>query len=252
MYYATPKSLNARLLTLLSNRVGDALILVALFLILGKITHNYRLWDASRFFLSFRIKDLVPINLVFFAAITKRAQLPFRAWLPAAIAAPTPVSSLVHSSTLVTAGVYILIRANGVYDSPPTGSFFLIGCITSLVAGASACFEIDIKKIIALSTLRQLGIIIAAIGLQLPRLALGHLIAHAFFKALLFVAAGNLIHTFLNTQDFRRFGGGEGLILRQAAAATAKMSLAGLPGISAYFSKEPILETALGLSLDFG
>ena len=143
------------------------------------------------------------------AGITKSAQIPFSRWLPAAIAAPTPVSALVHSSTLVTAGVFLIIRF---FPFLSSSSFFcpvllLIATATMFMAGISARFETDLKKIIALSTLRQLGVMIAAIGLNLLNLALFHLFTHALFKALLFLCAGNIIHQSTNNQDLRLIGG---------------------------------------------
>merc|ERR1712071_542061 len=130
------------------------------------------------------------------AGITKRAQIPFSAWLPAAMAAPTPVSALVHSSTLVTAGVYLILRNNyyiarGGWSS---GLLFL-GLLTMTMAGVSALFEVDMKKVIALSTLMQ------------PFLAFFHLISHAYFKAMLFMAAGSIIHSLKDYQDLRKIGG---------------------------------------------
>lgn len=142
------------------------------------------------------------------AAITKRAQVPFSAWLPAAIAAPTPVSSLVHSSTLVTAGIYLLIRF---YPRLSLINFFncyvlYAGLVTSMLAGLAANYENDFKKVIALSTLSQLGIIIIIIGLGQPSVAFFHLITHALFKALLFICAGTIIHSRQNNQDLRIIG----------------------------------------------
>ena len=123
------------------------------------------------------------IYLIIISACTKRAQIPFSAWLPAAIAAPTPVSSLVHSSTLVTAGVYLLIRINLIIiEINITKFLFIIGMITIVIAGITAIIEIDIKKIIALSTLRQLGIIMLILGSGNPILSFFHLISHAFLK----------------------------------------------------------------------
>lgn len=139
------------------------------------------------------------------AAITKRAQIPFSRWLPAAIAAPTPVSALVHSSTLVTAGVFLLIRFyNFLHTLPHFNSIILfIAVSTIFIAGLRATTECDIKKIIALSTLSQLGIIITRIGLNMPNLAYFHIVTHALFKALLFICAGAFINEHLHTQDLR-------------------------------------------------
>ena len=141
-------------------------------------------------------------------AITKSAQIPFSAWLPAAIAAPTPVSSLVHSSTLVTAGVYILVRF---YRRLREFWFFnplilLRGVLTCGIASLVANFEYDLKKIIALSTLRQLGLMMMVLGIGLSRVRFFHLITHALFKALLFICAGVIIHASSHNQDVRFLG----------------------------------------------
>merc|ERR1712002_1066430 len=144
-------------------------------------------------------------SLIVLSACTKRAQIPFSAWLPAAIAAPTPVSALVHSSTLVTAGVYLLIRIN-IFLVNTTASTVLIitGTLTIFMAGCAAILEIDIKKVIALSTLSQLGVIIIIIGAGAPVLAYFHLLSHAFFKAILFICAGIIIHNIKDYQDIRK------------------------------------------------
>lgn len=128
------------------------------------------------------------------AAITRGAQIPFSAWLPAAIAAPTPVSSLVHSSTLVTAGVYLLVRFQGMMGG--LGSFTLISlsCATMLIAGIGANFEYDLKRVVALSTLRQVGFMLFTLSLGYPYLAFFHLLCHAVYKCLLFLCAGVIIH----------------------------------------------------------
>merc|ERR1711872_1211591 len=149
--------------------------------------------------------DFMIIIILTLSACTKRAQIPFSAWLPAAIAAPTPVSALVHSSTLVTAGVYLIVRLNFVFsNSKSTNTLLFIGIMTILLAGAAAMFEIDIKKIIALSTLRQLGVIIIILGAIEPLLSFFHLLSHAYFKAILFMCAGMVIHNIKDYQDIRK------------------------------------------------
>jgi NADH-ubiquinone oxidoreductase chain 5 len=182
------------------------------------------------------------------AGITKRAQIPFSRWLPAAIAAPTPVSALVHSSTLVTAGVFLLIRFYPMLCIMPYIKEFLffVGRITILVAGVRAIFEYDIKKIIALSTLRQLGVIILSLGVGVMELAFFHLLTHALFKALFFVCAGRLIHCYKGNQDVRLIGS---LFLRTPVTAIcvscAIMALCGAPFLAGFYSKDLIIEIIL-------
>merc|ERR1711984_45712 len=171
------------------------------------------------------------IFLIILSACTKRAQIPFSAWLPAAIAAPTPVSALVHSSTLVTAGVYLIIRLNYIFcSSSRTNVLLFIGIITILLAGAAAIFEIDIKKVIALSTLSQLGVIIIILGGMEPVLSFFHLLRHAYFKAILFICAGIIIHNIKDYQDIRKIR----IILSNIPITirviiVANLSLCGLP-----------------------
>jgi len=136
--------------------------------------------------------------------MTKRAQIPFRSWLPAAIAAPTPVSALVHSSTLVTAGIYLLFRFRRcIIIIKINYIFILVGITTIFIASQRAIIELDIKKLVALSTLRQLGVMICALGAGLDNLAYAHLLIHAFFKALLFIRTGRIIHISEGYQDTR-------------------------------------------------
>jgi len=160
------------------------------------------------------------------------------------MAAPTPVSALVHSSTLVTAGVYLLIRHNFfVYINGSTSLVFWLGLITIVIAGGSALFEIDIKKVIALSTLRQLGVIFFSLGLCLPYLTFFHLICHAYFKAMLFIAAGAIIHRVKDYQDIRKIGTKASTFpLLGAVVLIANLSLCGFPFIAGFYSKDSILE----------
>lgn len=180
------------------------------------------------------------------AAITKRAQIPFSAWLPAAMAAPTPVSALVHSSTLVTAGVYLLIRfINLLENSFILKILLLLGGLTIFIAGLGANFEYDLKKIIALSTLSQLGLIMRILSISFISLAFFHLLSHALFKALLFICAGAVIHSEKNFQDIRYMGA---LISQMpytiATLNIANLALCGMPFIAGFYSKDIILEIA--------
>lgn len=188
-------------------------------------------------------------GLVVLAALTKRAQIPFSSWLPAAMAAPTPVSSLVHSSTLVTAGVYLLIRFNFVLRDEAIIILLFIGRITIFIAGLGANYEFDLKKIIALSTLSQLGLIMGILAVGSYRLAFFHLLTHALFKALLFICAGCIIHNLGNCQDIRFMGGLINQIpLTCCFFRISNFSLCGLPFLSGFYSKDLILEV---LSIDY-
>lgn len=178
------------------------------------------------------------------AAITKRAQVPFSSWLPAAMAAPTPVSSLVHSSTLVTAGVYLLIRFNEGFSSGFINVLLYLSLATIFMAGLGANFEYDLKKIIALSTLRQLGLIISILALGRAELAFFHLLIHAFFKALLFICAGIIIHNLGNCQDIRYIGAIIKFIpITCLLFNICNLSLCGLPFLSGFYSKDLVVES---------
>lgn len=244
IYFQNVKSYNAGMLTALSNRIGDVALLIAIAWIL-----NYGSWNYI-FYLQVIKNDISIIiigALVILAAITKRAQIPFSSWLPAAIAAPTPVSALVHSSTLVTAGVYLLIRFNILFVDTFLGKFLLlIGGLTIFIAGVAANFEFDLKKIIALSTLRQLGLMIRILAIGFPKLAFFHLLTHALFKALLFICAGAIIHNIKNSQDIRDMGS---LIffmpLTTSCLNIANLALCGIPFLAGFYSKDLILEVVL-------
>nr|WMV00237.1 NADH dehydrogenase subunit 5 [Kikihia sp. 'westlandica north'] len=238
IYYQNLYSNNAGMLTALMNRVGDVAILMAIAWML-----NFGSWN----FLSFINKmDMnYMLIMIIIASFTKSAQIPFSSWLPAAMAAPTPVSALVHSSTLVTAGVYLMIRfSNIILNFDYIQVFMLISILTMLMSGISANFEFDLKKIIALSTLSQLGIMMTIIMFGYPMLSFFHLIVHALFKATLFLCAGILIHNFNNNQDIRMMGC---LSFQMPLTITmmniANMSLCGIPFMSGFYSKDLIMET---------
>lgn len=237
-YYRREKRFNARILTALSNRFGDVVILIFIALNLFPAVLNYGIVSFSNTGL-FRT-----VLLIVLAAITKSAQVPFSAWLPAAIAAPTPVSALVHSSTLVTAGVYLLIRFNFVLTERGLINFITyIGCLTIIMAGAAALIELDIKKIIALSTLRQLGVIVFTLGIGERFLRWIHLISHAYFKAIIFIGAGAMIHRVRGYQDIRKIGSlNKNNFFISAIFLSGSLRLCGIPFISGFYSKDAILE----------
>jgi len=237
LYYNNSTASSNSMLTAISNRVGDAAILVRLgfFLYINSfiLSYNYVLDNEVLF---------IRVSLIILAAFTKRAQIPFSAWLPAAIVAPTPVSALVHSSTLVTAGLYLLIRFRQNLRIEVCQVLIIIGGVTILISSLSAIFEFDIKKIIALSTLSQLGIIITAIGLNNSISAFLHILTHAFFKALLFIGAGILIIK-CKRQDIRIMGGvAFSLPYTSTLITIANLSLCGTPFLSGFYSKDLILE----------
>nr|QXM16955.1 NADH dehydrogenase subunit 5 [Neoneuromus sikkimmensis] len=241
IYYQNEKSYNAGMITALSNRIGDVALLMAIAWMLNFGSWNYIFYlEAMKN--CFEMKLIC--GMVILAAITKSAQIPFSSWLPAAMAAPTPVSALVHSSTLVTAGIYLLIRFNILME----GQFFalvllLIGCLTMFMAGIGANFEFDLKKIIALSTLSQLGLMMSILSMGLPILAFFHLLTHALFKALLFMCAGAVIHNVGNNQDIRFMGGiVNQLPLTLSCMNIANLALCGTPFLAGFYSKDLILE----------
>nr|AXZ71075.1 NADH dehydrogenase subunit 5 [Pipunculus sp. XL-2018] len=241
IYFNNVKSYSAGMLTVLSNRIGDVAILLAIAWML-----NYGGWNFIFFleFYSLSIDMLIIGLLVVLAAMTKSAQIPFSSWLPAAMAAPTPVSALVHSSTLVTAGVYLLIRFNILLENYYLGNFLLlISGLTMFMAGIGANFEFDLKKIIALSTLSQLGLMMSILSMGFMKFAFFHLLTHALFKALLFMCAGAMIHSMNNSQDIRSMGG---LCIHMPITSScfnvANLALCGMPFLAGFYSKDMILE----------
>ena len=247
IYYPTKKSRSAGILTVIRNRVGDICILLRIgwFRIVGD--YNFLAWR----FWAEPIQRRLIIYLIIFAAMTKRAQVPFSAWLPAAIAAPTPVSALVHSSTLVTAGVYLLIRFSDTLELRSKTFLLTVSTITMFMSGLVANFEFDLKKIIALSTLRQLGIIMFAIAMGIYELAVFHLVIHALFKALLFLCAGTAIHRIGGSQDIRAYGAlRKSFPIIGVCLNYANLSLCGLPFLAGFYSKDLIIEMAASRTIN--
>jgi NADH-ubiquinone oxidoreductase chain 5 len=240
IYYQNVRSYNAGMLTILSNRVGD----VALLMVIAWII-NFGGWNFVYYleFLSSSFEMGLISFLVVLAAMTRSAQIPFSSWLPAAMAAPTPVSALVHSSTLVTAGVYLLIRFSPAFDSFLNSFLLLVSGLTMFIAGLGANFEYDLKRIIALSTLRQLGLMIMTISVGLSALAFFHLLTHALFKALLFICAGGVIHFIGDSQDIRFMGGMASCIpFTSSCLMVSNFALCGMPFLAGFYSKDYILD----------
>nr|APX40766.1 NADH dehydrogenase subunit 5 [Galeruca macchoi] len=240
IYYQNLKSFSAGMLTALSNRIGDVALLMSIAWML-----NFGSWNFI-FYLDIMKEDYIMkliSYLVVLAALTKSAQIPFSSWLPAAMAAPTPVSSLVHSSTLVTAGVYLLIRFNFAFSNELMMFLLFISSMTMFMSGLGANFEFDLKKIIALSTLSQLGLMMSILSMGEYQLAFFHLLIHALFKALLFMCAGNIIHNLSNCQDIRFMGGMvKHLPLTCTYLNICNLSLCGLPFMSGFYSKDLVVE----------
>nr|YP_010710282.1 NADH dehydrogenase subunit 5 [Dyscolus orthomus]WCS91720.1 NADH dehydrogenase subunit 5 [Dyscolus orthomus] len=240
IYYQNVKSYNAGMLTALMNRIGDVMLLMAISWML-----NYGSWNYI-FYMDYMKNDLymqIIGLLVMVAAMTKSAQIPFSSWLPAAMAAPTPVSALVHSSTLVTAGIYLLIRFNVILNENLCLFLLLIATLTMFMAGLGANFEFDLKKIIALSTLSQLGLMMSILSMGNYKLAFFHLLTHALFKALLFMCAGAIIHNLKDMQDIRFMGN---LMVQMPLTCicmnVSNLALCGMPFLAGFYSKDLILE----------
>nr|YP_010968426.1 NADH dehydrogenase subunit 5 [Aurivittia aurivittata]WNO18758.1 NADH dehydrogenase subunit 5 [Aurivittia aurivittata] len=249
IYYQNLKSYNAGMLTALMNRIGDVFILMIISWML-----NYGSWNYV-FYLDFMSNDYemkIISFMIIIAAMTKSAQIPFSSWLPAAMAAPTPVSALVHSSTLVTAGVYLLIRFNNLLiEFWGLKVLLLLSGLTMFMAGISANYEFDLKKIIALSTLSQLGLMMSILSMGLPELAFYHLLTHAMFKALLFMCAGVIIHLMNDNQDIRFMGGMSSYIpLTSLCMNISNLALCGIPFLAGFYSKDLILEMVMMSNLN--
>nr|YP_010509217.1 NADH dehydrogenase subunit 5 [Dermacentor albipictus]UXG58678.1 NADH dehydrogenase subunit 5 [Dermacentor albipictus] len=235
IFYQSTSSYNSGMMTIISNRFGDVMMIMMVI-----------------FLMNFGSFDLYSINKIEFlcgmfiiiAGLTKSAQIPFSAWLPAAMAAPTPVSSLVHSSTLVTAGVYLLIRFEFLFEFMMLSNFLLkISLLTMLMSGVNAFCENDLKKIIAFSTLSQLSMMMVILSMSLTNLAFLHLIIHAIFKSMLFLGAGYVIHNMMGKQDIRMlsdFFSYSPLIM--SCMLISSYSLMGIPFIGGFYSKDLILE----------
>nr|YP_007026876.1 NADH dehydrogenase subunit 5 [Metacrangonyx longicaudus]CCI69453.1 NADH dehydrogenase subunit 5 [Metacrangonyx longicaudus] len=244
VYYQNEYACNSGMLTILSNRVGDAMILISICLMYMNNSWNFLLESSS--------SKLLLIMLIL-GAMTKSAQVPFSAWLPAAMAAPTPVSALVHSSTLVTAGVFLLIRFYPCYYNNNVYMYLLImSSLTMIISGWMANFEMDMKKIIALSTLSQLGIMMMIMSMGLSELAFFHLITHAMFKSTIFMCAGIMIHNMGSGQDLRLVGNffSSGPFLG-LFFAVSNMSLCGFPYLAGFFSKDLLLENIFSHNMNF-
>ncbi|MEA9413793.1 NADH-quinone oxidoreductase subunit L [Flavobacterium sp. PL02] len=232
------------------NRIGDLGLLVGIFIIGSMFSSldyaTIKTAIASATDLNVPLLSLAAFCL-FIGACGKSAQIPLYTWLPDAMAGPTPVSALIHAATMVTAGIFMITRLNFVFDLTPDvqSLIAIIGAITSLVAATIGLVQNDIKKVLAYSTVSQLGLMFLALGLGAYEVAVFHVITHAFFKACLFLGSGSVIHALHGEQDMRKMGG-----LRKAMPVTfitmlvSSLAISGVPLFSGFFSKDEILLTA--------
>ena len=245
-WFEDPEKARAGKKAFITNRVGDASFLLGMFL----VYHALGTLDMDRINAAFA-GDLAPAVsaslvglLLFVGAMGKSAQIPLHVWLPDAMAGPTPVSALIHAATMVTAGVYLVARLNGLYLHAPEASVVIttIGAATAFFAATIAIVQTDIKKVLAYSTLSQLGFMFVAAGVGAYGVAVFHLYTHAFFKACLFLGAGSVIHALSGEQDIRRMGGlAKRIPVTFATFAVATAAIAGLPPLAGFFSKDEIL-----------
>ena len=228
------------------NRIGDLGLLIGIFLIATQtnaVDYLSVAQNATKFEFDGVIIMFITLSL-FIGAMGKSAQIPLFTWLPDAMAGPTPVSALIHAATMVTAGIYLVVRSNFLYHlSPSTLDFILIvGLATSLVAAFIGLRQNDIKKVLAYSTVSQLGLMFIALGVEANTSAMFHLMTHAFFKALLFLGAGSVIHAMSGEQDMRFMGGLKSKIpVTYWTFLIGTLAIAGIPPLSGMISKDEIL-----------
>ncbi len=229
------------------NAIGDATMALALFLLIQRTgSLDFEVVFSQSIGGSWAI-NLIALGLLG-GAVAKSAQLPLHTWLPDAMEGPTPVSALIHAATMVTAGVYLIVRTASIFEQAPKVLELSagLGAITLVVAGLIALVQVDIKRVIAYSTMSQIGYMFLAAGLGAYPNAMFHLMTHAFFKALLFMAAGIVIHALAGEQDIRKMGGLRRLLpFTFIAFAIGALSLAGIPPFAGFFSKDSILAAAL-------
>jgi len=244
-WHERPSAIAAAKKAFVMNAIGDATMALALFLLIQKAgSVEFGILGGEY---SSTVANLVALGLLG-GAVAKSAQLPLQTWLPDAMEGPTPVSALIHAATMVTAGVYLIVRTHAIFESAPHVADLAagLGTATLLVAGLVALVQVDIKRVIAYSTMSQIGYMFLAVGLGAYANGMFHLMTHAFFKALLFMAAGIVIHTLTDEQDIRKMGGLRRLLPKTFIAfAIGSVALVGLPPFAGFFSKDSILADAM-------
>nr|BBH42941.1 NADH dehydrogenase subunit 5 [Marophrys sp. SRT127] len=247
----------AAMKALIVNRVGDfglSLGIFAIFFVFGAVDYSTVFASASDligykfFFLHMEFDALTVICLlIFIGAVGKSAQIGLHTWLPDAMEGPTPVSALIHAATMVTAGVFLIVRCSPLYEYAPSTLVLItfIGALTSFFAATTGAFQNDLKRVIAYSTCSQLGYMVFACGLSSYSVTMFHLMNHAFFKALLFLSAGSIIHAMHDEQDMRRMGALNRILpFTYTATLIGSFALIGFPFLTGYYSKDFILEIA--------
>nr|AKM70243.1 NADH dehydrogenase subunit 5 [Adelges laricis] len=249
LFYQNKKSYSSGFVTVILNRLGDLFIIISLIWML-----NFGSWNFLFLNYFFNLHYLFNIMLmILFASLTKSAQVPFSSWLPLAMAAPTPVSSLVHSSTLVTAGIYLMIRFNWIFMNFYFYNYLLIiSCLTMLMSGLNAIYEFDLKKIIAFSTLSQMSFMFMILCLGKIEMCFFYLLMHALFKSMMFLSAGILILNMNNNQDIRKMGGLVNYLpFCSFIFMLTLMSLCGFPFFCSFYSKDLIFEYFIMVDMNF-